>query len=96
MADFVKTPLFRPPYGRMTRKQRQQHRHKRIIMWDVLSGDFSAKLSPEQVLSKTMAHTQPGSIVVFHDNLKAEKNLKHALPAYLSHFAEQGYSFQAL
>lgn len=96
MQIYTNTKLFRPPYGRMTRKQRKQHRHKQIIMWDVLSGDFLAKLSPEQVLSQSIRHTKPGSIIVFHDNLKAEKNLRFALPTYLSHFEAQGYSFHSL
>lgn len=96
MNAYTNTNLFRPPYGRIRNKQRQQLRHKRIVMWDVLSGDFSSKLSPEQVLSKSIQHTRPGSIVVFHDNLKAEKNLKFALPAYLEHFSGEGYSFRGL
>ena len=96
MEGFVQTPLFRPPYGRITQKQRQQHRHKKIVMWDVLSGDFSQKLSKEQVLAKSVKHSRPGSIIVFHDNLKAEKNLKYALPAYLDHFSQLGYIFESL
>ena len=96
MQNGAKSALFRPPYGRITRKQRRQHRHKQIILWDVLSGDFSAKLSPEQVLSQSIRHTRPGSVIVFHDNPKAEKNLKYALPAYLSHFAARGFSFHRI
>jgi len=96
MAEYTETDLFRPPYGRITTKQRQQHRHKRIVMWDVLSGDFSAKLRPEQILTKSIEATRPGSIIVFHDNLKAEANLKYALPAYLEHFKAEEYSFEAL
>ena len=92
----TQTALFRPPYGRIRRRQIQQLRHKRIVMWDVLSGDFSAKLSPEKVLRQSIRHTRPGSIVVFHDNLKAEKNLKHALPAYLEFFGQFGFQFLAL
>ena len=96
MAEYVQTSLFRPPYGWLTLKQRQQHRHKKIVMWDVLSGDFSPKLKPEAVLSKSIAATRPGSIIVFHDNLKAEDNLKYALPAYLEHFTNLGYTFKTL
>lgn len=96
MAPFIKTDLFRPPYGRMTRKQRQQHRHKCIVMWDVLTGDFSQKLDPQRVLRKTIRATRPGSIVVFHDNQKAEKNLKFVLPAYLEHFVEKNFQFLSL
>lgn len=96
IGQYLKTNLFRPPYGRIRRKQRQQLRHKQIVMWDVLSGDFSQKLKPVEVLKNTMKHTRPGSIVVFHDNPKAELNLRFALPAYLKHFVQRGYSFKAL
>lgn len=96
MRKFTQTDLFRPPYGRIGRKQIRQLRHKRIVMWDVLSGDFSARLSPEKVLAKSLRHTGPGSIVVFHDNLKAAKNLRSVLPDYLAHFSREGYKFQAL
>lgn len=93
---YTQTDLFRPPYGRIGRKQIHQLRHKRIVMWDVLTGDFSSKISPEKVLRKSIDNTRPGSIVVFHDNVKAEQNLRFALPAYLSHFGAQGFSFKAL
>lgn len=93
---YTQTDLFRPPYGRIGRRQIQQLQHKRIVMWNVLTGDFSPKLSSDRVLSKSIKHTSPGAIVVFHDNLKSESNLKHALPAYMSHFSEQGYKFEAL
>lgn len=92
----TQTDLFRPPYGRIGTKQIKQLSHKRIVMWDVLSGDFSTKLSPDKVLAKSIRHTVPGSIVVFHDNPKAEKNLKLALPAYLTHFSDLGYKFKHL
>lgn len=96
LRKYTQTDLFRPPYGRIGRKQMKQLSHKRVVMWDVLSGDFSSKLSPDRVLDKSIRYTSPGSIVVFHDNLKAEKNLKSVLPAYLSHFSQKGYKFKAL
>lgn len=89
--------LFRPPYGKITRKQaaiiRQTHR---IIMWDVLSGDFDHKLAPQTCLKKSIQYTEKGSIITFHDSLKAWKNLNYVLPAYLSYFSQAGYSFQSL
>ncbi len=96
MRKYTRTDLFRPPYGRIGRKQIKQLRHKRIVMWDVLTGDFSARLTPDHVLRKSISYTSPGSIVVFHDNLKAEQNLKSVLPAYLSHFSGKGYKFETL
>jgi len=90
-------PLFRPPYGKTTSRQIKQVKHThQIIMWDVLSGDFDQSLSPENCLNNTIKATQNGSIVIFHDNVKAKKNLTHALPRYISHFKEQGFEFKTL
>jgi peptidoglycan/xylan/chitin deacetylase (PgdA/CDA1 family) len=90
--------LFRPPYGKISRKQAtqlQQHGYE-IIMWDVLSGDFDRKLSPEKCLAKTIEATESGSIIVFHDNVKAEERLTHVLPRYIEHFLEKGFAFETL
>jgi peptidoglycan/xylan/chitin deacetylase (PgdA/CDA1 family) len=93
----VHTVLFRPPYGRIRKSQsRTVLKNRKIIMWDVLSGDFSAELTPEICLKKTIQHTRPGSIVLFHDSIKASTNMQYALPAFLKHFSELGYSFEAL
>ncbi len=93
----IETSLFRPPYGRITRRQAAQvlTTHQ-IIMWDVLTGDFDRTLPPETVLRKTIQYTEPGSIVVFHDSLKAFPSMRYALPRMLRHFAERGYEFRAL
>ncbi|MBC7891928.1 MAG: polysaccharide deacetylase family protein [Sphingobacteriaceae bacterium] len=91
------TTLFRPPYGRITRPQaRTVRRTHRVVMWDVLSGDFSTELSPEVVLQKTLKHSKPGSIVLFHDSLKARRTMQYALPRVLSHFSERGFRFKAI
>lgn len=96
-ANLTKTVLFRPPYGKLRRRQTQfLLRHYRIVMWDVLSGDFDPKISQEQCLKNVITHVKPGSIVVFHDSLKAQEKLKYALPRTLAHFAELGYRFEAL
>jgi peptidoglycan/xylan/chitin deacetylase (PgdA/CDA1 family) len=93
----VKTNLFRPPYGRIKRRQSKVVLQKnKIIMWDVLSGDFSQSLDQQTCLTKTIKHTRPGSIILFHDSIKASKNMQYALPAYLEHFNKQGFSFEAL
>ncbi len=93
----VKSGLFRPPYGRLMPRQRETlQRHFRIIMWDVLSGDYDTDISPEQCLQNVTGNVQPGSIVVLHDSLKAERNLRFVLPAVLKYFAGQGYTFEKL
>ncbi len=88
--------LFRPPYGRITKKQVQSLTNYKIIMWDVLSVDYNKNLSQERCLDNTIRATRPGSIIVFHDSYKAEKNLTFALPAFIDHFLEQGFTFHAL
>jgi peptidoglycan/xylan/chitin deacetylase (PgdA/CDA1 family) len=91
------TWLFRPPYGRITRQQiKAIEGDYQIIMWDVLTMDYLKNLSPETCLRKSIQATRPGSIVVFHDSLKAEKNLRYVLPLYLQHFLEKGFAFKTL
>ncbi len=96
-AALVKSNLFRPPYGKLKRKQAQfLQRHYQIVMWDVLSGDFDPKISKEECLKNVLEYAKPGSIVVFHDSLKAMDKLKYALPKVLKHYSDLGYSFQLL
>ncbi len=96
-ARMVQSDLFRPPYGRLTPKQAQfLQRHYKIIMWDVLSGDFDPSISNEQCLKNVLTKTQSGSIVVFHDSIKAFDKVQYVLPKFLEHFHKQGYRFEAL
>ncbi len=89
--------LFRPPYGRLTPRQAEfLQRHYRIVMWDVLSGDFDPHVTPEQCVSNVLKNAKPGSVVVMHDSLKAWDKLQLLLPKVLEHFASKGYSFRRL
>lgn len=88
--------LFRPPYGRISRKQIQALVAYRIIMWDVLSLDYDKHVTPEACLSNTIKATRSGSIIVFHDSLKAEKSMVYALPRYLDYFSSRGFSFKTI
>lgn len=89
-------PLFRPPYGRITRAQIESLAAYEIVMWDVLSKDYDQTISPEKILQGSIQATRPGSIVVFHDSLKAIRNLEYVLPRYLSYLKQEGYSFESL
>ena len=95
----LNTPLFRPPYGRIKRKQisllKNARKDLKIIMWDVLSGDFDINLSPKDCLKNVLKHTEPGSIIVFHDSEKAFKRLEYVLPRALEAWSKQGYEFCA-
>jgi peptidoglycan-N-acetylglucosamine deacetylase len=90
-------PLFRPPYGRIKRNQyKEVIKTHEIVMWDVLTGDYDQTLSKERVLSKSLQHIEQGSIVLFHDSIKASKNLIYTLPRVLEHFSEQGFIFKSM
>ncbi|HNP17855.1 MAG TPA: polysaccharide deacetylase family protein [Fulvivirga sp.] len=88
--------LFRPPYGKIKRSQIKRLSGKKIMMWDVLTGDYSHSVTPEQCLKHSIQSTSKGSIVLFHDNIKAEKNLKFTVPRYIEHFKSQGFEFRSL
>lgn len=106
----TQTNLFRPPYGRIKKSQIKRlidFRHEthdglqnpqifQIIMWDVLSGDFDQSLTPEKCLNNVIKHTENGSIVVFHDSLKAKQRLEYVLPRALEKWQQEGYKFSAL
>lgn len=90
-------PLFRPPYGKLKRSQYSGlcSRYK-IVMWDVLSGDFDKNTSPEKCLSNVTDNMRNGSIIVFHDSLKAQKNMEYALPRFIDAALAEGFSFDVL
>lgn len=96
-AQGINTVLFRPPYGKLKFAQYNslKARHT-LVMWDVLSYDFDLKIDKETVLANVLKHTEAGSIVVFHDSLKAKEKVLYALPKVLEHFSKQGFKFEAL
>jgi peptidoglycan/xylan/chitin deacetylase (PgdA/CDA1 family) len=93
----VNSNLFRPPYGKIKSSQTKflKERYK-IIMWNVLSGDFDQTLSKERCLNNILKLTKGGSIVVFHDSLKASERILYALPRMLEYFSEKGYKFDSI
>ena len=94
--------LFRPPYGRITSfqaknlKQAMKGKKPKVIMWDVLSGDFDTECTSQQCLANVIFASVPGSIIVFHDSEKAFPRLEYTLPKVLHYFSEKGYLFKAL
>lgn len=98
LADsFVHSNLFRPPYGQIkpTQSRRLNERYK-LIMWEVLSRDYSPWVSPEQCAQNVIKNVKSGSIVVFHDSIKASKNMSYALAKSLEVLTEQGYKFESI
>lgn len=95
--EFTQSTLFRPPYGRGTRAQyKALKKEYSIIMWDIMSGDFDVNISPDQCLNNVIKHTRNGSIVVFHDNIKAVPRVLYALPRAIEYWINEGYSFKTL
>lgn len=88
--------LFRPPYGCVTNNQIKRLRDYRIVMWDVLTQDYDRRLSPEVCLGRTIKACRPGSIVVFHDSYKAERNMEYVLPRLVEHLVTEGFRFKGL
>lgn len=90
--------IFRPPYGQITPRQTYGLKKLgyRIIMWDVLSKDYDPKKSPEQCVKNVLDNVEMGSIIVMHDNLKAERNVKNSLPAILEGIQKKGLKLACL
>jgi peptidoglycan-N-acetylglucosamine deacetylase len=96
-AGFVQSDLFRPPHGELRFPQYFRLRKKfKIIQWDVITRDYNPDLTGEQVLRIVKKYARNGSIVVFHDSLKSERNMKYAMPKAVEFLLEQGYSFEKL
>ena len=89
----VKSKLFRPPYGKIKPSQSKKLRALgyKIIMWDIISYDFDIQTSKEKCLENVLKNVQPGSIIIFHDSIKAAQNLKYALPKTLEFLKEKGF-----
>lgn len=94
----VKNLLFRPPYGKLKPNQGNEliKQGYTIIMWHVLSIDWDKNTSKETCLNNVINNAKEGSIMVFHDSIKAEKNLKYALPKTLEFFSEKGFEFKSI
>src|SRR5690348_912716 len=96
----IDSNIFRPPYGRITRFQSNaiagDKFQLKTIMWDVLSGDFDTSISGEDCYLNVVKNVSPGSIIVFHDSIKAKERLQYALPRVLKYFKERGFNFEGI
>lgn len=94
--ELLQTDLFRPPHGWIQIGQYKTLRHcgYRVVMWDVVTRDYSRWLTAKDVFSNVRRYTRPGSIITFHDSLKSIEKLKSALPQALQWLTEQGYEFR--
>lgn len=96
-SEIINSKLFRPPYGQIKPSQTRKLKDKyTIIMWNILSGDYNKKIKPNQIIRRVLRSVRPGSIIVFHDSIKASNNLFNSLPAILEELASRGYVFKRI
>jgi len=97
---YINSPLFRPPYGRITpfqvKKLRDTIPGTKIIMWDVLSADFDTAITGEDCVQNVVFRAKPGSIIVFHDSSKAWDRLSYALPRVLEFCKKQQWAMEGI
>ena len=95
--QLIDSNLFRPPHGHMRIPQFKALRKLyKVIMWDVVTRDYSHLMTAEKVFEVVKKYTRNGSVIVFHDSLKAGNRMKESLPKSIEWLLEQGYSFQLI
>lgn len=96
-SEYIESDLFRPPHGHMRLPQFFTLRRKyKIILWDVVTRDYSKLMTPDKVFENIKRYTRDGSIIVFHDSLKADKNIRGSLERSIDWLIEQGYTFEMI
>jgi len=95
--QLIDSKLFRPPYGHIRFPQFSALKKQyKVIMWDVVTRDYSHLMTADQVFEVVKKYTRNGSIIVFHDSLKSGNRMKESLPRSIEWLLEQGYSFQLI
>lgn len=93
----IDSPLFRPPHGIMRWKQAKAIKdHYNIIMYDLVTRDYSRMLTPKKVLENVKRFARDGAVIVFHDSRKSSRNMRYALPRAIEWLLEKGYEFRTL
>ncbi|MCT4638102.1 MAG: polysaccharide deacetylase family protein [Bacteroidales bacterium] len=96
-STLIESKLFRPPYGRIRPVQAGLvARRFNLVMWDVLTRDYNNRQTMDECLQNTRKMIKSGSIIVFHDSVKAERNLKYVLPKILEEYSEKGFKFRSI
>lgn len=97
-STLIDSKLFRPPYGQITPRQSNLlvKMGYRVVMWNILSRDWDQDLDEQKCADNVINNTSEGDIIVFHDSIKAESNMRYALPKVLDYFSERGYSFKRI
>jgi len=94
---YIDSDLFRPPHGELRKLQYFEVRKRnKVILWDVISRDYDKDVPENKVLNIVKKYTRNGSIIVFHDSLKAERNMRYAMPKAIEFLLQEGYQFKTL
>ncbi len=93
----IDSPLFRPPHGLLWGGQAKAIKHKyNLVMYDLITRDYNRRLTPQQVFDNVRRYVRNGSIIVFHDSLKAIRNMQWAMPRAIEWLKQQGYEFDVI
>lgn len=93
--ELLQTNLFRPPHGWMKWSEYiRLGKRYRVVMWDLVTRDYSKWITPQDVVNNVKRYTRNGSIITFHDSMKSIEKLKSALPESIQWLKEQGYEFK--
>jgi len=96
-SQLIDSRLFRPPYGKLTRREKKILEQKfQIVLWDVISYDYDRNLSPSQVLENVKQNSRNGSVILFHDSVKAKNNMLSVLPDAINFLLAKGFRFERL
>lgn len=96
-SNYIDSHLFRPPYGWMKPEQRiWLSQHYKIVMWDVITRDYSKRMRPENVVENVKRYTRNGSIITFHDSLRSIQRLHTALPESIEWLLSEGYELKTI
>ena len=94
---YINSDLFRPPHGLLKGKQYKQLKEKyQIIMWDLVSCDYDSRINPDQVFQNIREYVRPGSIITFHDSIKAKNNLMKTLLPSIQWLKKEGFRFEVI
>ena len=95
--DWQSHHLFRPPYGRMRQRQKRiLRKHFTIVLWDFITHDYNPNYNSERILSLTKKFVRNGSVIVFHDSLKAKNQMLSAVPLVIEYLQKEGYEFRTV
>jgi len=96
-SEFIDSNLFRPPHGRFTFRQRRLLKFDyELVMWDVITHDYNKNLTSETILENVKRYSRNGSLVVFHDSIKAKDRVLTVLPLAIEFWKAEGYQFGVL